>query len=202
MYESIKSNVVRVPSFVSAPAKSCLLSLLQKHASERLGFGAAGARDVKRHSFFTGVDFEKLARFEIDAPFVPTVMDDEDCMNFEGTYTKEPVAGGDAGGEDAVAASASSSSSRKRLVSLVSLKKHKDAFKDFDFTSPPTLPKQNSRLNIYSNSMPECGGASKDDTFSSCSEMALYADTASPSSMENRPGRGISRTGRSFVFCL
>ena len=45
--------------------------------------GAAGAEDVKSHSWFSGVDWDALVRKQIQAPFIPPVRHAGDTSNFE-----------------------------------------------------------------------------------------------------------------------
>lgn len=47
--------------------------LLVKNPRKRLGGGEGDARELKRHSFFKTLDWNKLARKEIPAPFVPII---------------------------------------------------------------------------------------------------------------------------------
>ncbi len=47
------SRVGRVSRVSRVKGSGLTLNLLKKNASERLGFGPAGAQDVKRHPFFT-----------------------------------------------------------------------------------------------------------------------------------------------------
>lgn len=47
--------------------------LLVKDPRKRLGGGEEDAAELKRHSFFKDLDWNKLARKEIAAPFKPVI---------------------------------------------------------------------------------------------------------------------------------
>lgn len=47
--------------------------LLVKDPRKRLGGGDEDAAELKRHPFFKNLDWEKLARKEIPAPFKPVI---------------------------------------------------------------------------------------------------------------------------------
>lgn len=47
--------------------------LLVKDPRKRLGGGEEDAKELKRHSFFKTLDWDKLARKEIPAPFKPMI---------------------------------------------------------------------------------------------------------------------------------
>ncbi|KAL3783671.1 hypothetical protein ACHAW5_007500, partial [Stephanodiscus triporus] len=60
-----------------------LNGMLQKRPTERLGCLAGGYRDVKDHAFFQEVNFNKLVKKQIKAPWVPQIEDPLDISNFE-----------------------------------------------------------------------------------------------------------------------
>jgi hypothetical protein len=47
---------------------------MHKNPARRLGAGRDDAEEVKRHPYFTGVDWEALLRRETTPPFVPTIV--------------------------------------------------------------------------------------------------------------------------------
>ena len=53
------------------------------HEFNNLGCLAGGYRDVKNHAFFQEVNFNKLAKKQIKAPWVPQIDDPLDISNFE-----------------------------------------------------------------------------------------------------------------------
>ncbi|KAH1010205.1 ribosomal protein S6 kinase alpha-5 isoform X2 [Dendroctonus ponderosae] len=66
--------------------------LLIKDPRRRLGGRGEDALELKRHAFFKGLDWEKVARKEIRPPFVPIIKGELDVSNFSEEFTKmEPV---------------------------------------------------------------------------------------------------------------
>lgn len=55
------------------------------------GTGPTGADEIKAHRFFKGIDWTKLARKEISAPFKPNIQHELDTSNFSDDFTKMAV---------------------------------------------------------------------------------------------------------------
>lgn len=55
------------------------------------GTGPTGADEIKAHRFFKGIDWTKLARKEISAPFRPNIQHELDTNNFSDDFTKMAV---------------------------------------------------------------------------------------------------------------
>jgi len=89
MYQKILNGELRFPSYVSAEAQSLLEGLLTREVDKRLGSGPDGSREVKRHNFFSGIDWDKLEKKEIDAPFIPKVKSEIDTSQIDTTFTQE-----------------------------------------------------------------------------------------------------------------
>lgn len=56
-----------------------------------IGTGPTGANEIKAHRFFKGIDWEKLAKKEISAPFKPNIQHELDTNNFSDDFTKMAV---------------------------------------------------------------------------------------------------------------
>ncbi|KHJ78347.1 hypothetical protein OESDEN_22032, partial [Oesophagostomum dentatum] len=61
--------------------------LLQKDKHKRLG-SKEDFKEVKAHEFFKVIDWEKLLKREIKAPFVPQVKDERDVRNIAEDFVK------------------------------------------------------------------------------------------------------------------
>jgi len=70
-------------SKLSQHAMDLMFGMLQKRPTERLGCLAGGYRDVKHHEFFKEVNFNKLVKKQIKAPWVPFIEDALDISHFE-----------------------------------------------------------------------------------------------------------------------
>ncbi|KAL7485761.1 hypothetical protein ACHAW6_011359 [Cyclotella cf. meneghiniana] len=84
-------NIVRgkfdFPAEVSYYAKDLINRMLVVPQYDRLGSFAGAEMDIKRHPFFDGIDWEKLAAKSLKVPFKPTVKNPLDGSNFD-DYTK------------------------------------------------------------------------------------------------------------------
>jgi len=90
MYEKIIRAKLTFPPYLSASAKSFLAGLLERNPKQRLGGGDADADELKRHAFFEGLDWNKMARKEITPPFKPTVTQgDLDTTNIDDEFKAE-----------------------------------------------------------------------------------------------------------------
>jgi len=89
MYQKILNGELRFPSYVSSEAQSLLEGLLTRDVDKRLGSGADGSNDIKKHVFFSGIDWEKLERKEIEPPFKPKVKSETDTSQIDTAFTQE-----------------------------------------------------------------------------------------------------------------
>jgi len=69
---------------ISKPGLDLIFGMLQKRSTERLGCLAGGYRDIKNHQWFREVNFVKLVKKQIKAPWVPRVENplDTSCFDF------------------------------------------------------------------------------------------------------------------------
>ncbi|XP_014876726.1 protein kinase C eta type isoform X1 [Poecilia latipinna] len=122
LFESILNEDIVYASWLSKEAVNILKAFLTKNPARRLGcVPSEGGEDaVISHSFFTGIDWEKLNRKEIEPPFKPRIKTPEDVNNFDPDFTQEeptltPI-------DDPV------------IPSI-----NQDEFRNFSFTSPDLL---------------------------------------------------------------
>ena len=147
-YEKLLTNELEVPSDVSPEADSLLRGLLARNPAQRLGSKVAaheashdGVSEIKSHSWFRGVDFDRVLAMEETTPFKPKVKNMKDVSNFAAHFTKERLSmqhrgSGGSGGKEAGAPA----------------EKH---FPDFHYVAPPPsllLPLPVSLL--YTHSLP------------------------------------------------
>lgn len=89
MYEKIIRAKLHYPAYLSANARSLLQALLDRNPKTRLG-SINGAEDVKKHPFFEGIDWKKLERLELVAPFKPSVTEGTlDTTNVDEEFKRE-----------------------------------------------------------------------------------------------------------------
>lgn len=86
----IMAAKLKLPPYLSSQAASLIRSLLAKDPAKRLGHGPSGSDDIKRHPFFKEINWAKLERREIPAPFDPSVSGVESVENFDKIWTDLP----------------------------------------------------------------------------------------------------------------
>jgi serine/threonine protein kinase len=87
-YEAILKKDVCYPKEVTPDAKDLIEGLLTKNPDDRLNIAG-----VRRHPFFSEIDWEKLLAKQITAPFVPQFEeDDDDTKYFDTEFTREKPA--------------------------------------------------------------------------------------------------------------
>ena len=83
LFDRIKLSSVKYPSNFSPNVRDLLNGLFQKDPEQRLGNGPDGAKAIKSHPWFAGVDWDALYRKEVKAPFVPVIKGDLDLSHFD-----------------------------------------------------------------------------------------------------------------------
>ncbi|XP_009323763.1 PREDICTED: ribosomal protein S6 kinase alpha-3 isoform X1 [Pygoscelis adeliae] len=76
-----------MPQFLSPEAQSLLRMLFKRNPANRLGAGPDGVEEIKRHAFFSKIDWNKLYRREIHPPFKPATGRPEDTFYFDPEFT-------------------------------------------------------------------------------------------------------------------
>uniref|UniRef100_A0A8C9NQ25 Ribosomal protein S6 kinase n=1 Tax=Serinus canaria TaxID=9135 RepID=A0A8C9NQ25_SERCA len=74
-----------MPQFLSLEAQSLLRMLFKRNPANRLG--PDGVEEIKRHAFFSKIDWNKLYRREIHPPFKPATGRPEDTFYFDPEFT-------------------------------------------------------------------------------------------------------------------
>ncbi|RSH86881.1 camp-dependent protein kinase catalytic subunit [Apiotrichum porosum] len=83
LYEKIIGGKVRYPTYFDALAKDLLKNLLVGDLTKRYGNLRAGSSDIFAHGWFAEVDWDKLYRREIPAPYVPKIDGEGDASQFD-----------------------------------------------------------------------------------------------------------------------
>ncbi|XP_078538765.1 ribosomal protein S6 kinase alpha-1 isoform X1 [Lissotriton helveticus] len=76
-----------MPQFLSNEAQSLLRALFKRNPNNRLGSSMDCAEEIKRHPFFSTIDWNKLFRRELPPPFKPAVAQPDDTFYFDTEFT-------------------------------------------------------------------------------------------------------------------
>ncbi|KAL8855079.1 MAG: hypothetical protein Q9221_000276 [Calogaya cf. arnoldii] len=99
IYENIIKGKVKYPPYIHPDAQDLLQRLITPDLTKRLGNLHAGSKDVMNHTWFAEVTWERLARKDIDAPYVPPVQAGVgDSSQFD-KYPEDPEKYGEKGSD-------------------------------------------------------------------------------------------------------
>jgi serine/threonine protein kinase len=89
---NLRSAELTFPQYVTEPSRSFIGGLLNKNPSRRLG-ATEGAMELKRHIFFSGLNWIQVAAREVPTPINPSkkLKGEEDVSNFHPQFTRLPL---------------------------------------------------------------------------------------------------------------
>lgn len=88
LFDQICYSPLKWPAKLDPSAKDFLNRLLDRNPATRIGCGPTGKADIQQHAFFSGMDWDKLAKRQIPPPFKPNVRSTE---YFGKEFTDEPA---------------------------------------------------------------------------------------------------------------
>ncbi|KAJ6229599.1 ribosomal protein S6 KINASE [Anaeramoeba flamelloides] len=88
-FELILKAKLKIPFYVEDEARDLISSLLNRNPEKRLGM--KGVEEIKQHSFFSDLDWQKIYNKEYKPEFIPTIEDITDVGNFDEEFTEEKV---------------------------------------------------------------------------------------------------------------
>ncbi|CAK3999774.1 cAMP-dependent kinase type 2 [Lecanosticta acicola] len=97
IYENILKGRVKYPPYIHPDAQDLLGKLITADLTKRLGNLHGGSKDVMNHPWFAEVTWERLAKKDIDAPYVPPVRGGAGDASLFDKYPEETEAYGQAG---------------------------------------------------------------------------------------------------------
>ena len=78
LFNSIKSEQVKFPKYLSKEAVSLLEGFFIKDPDKRLGSGEFGVDMIKKHPFFKNIDWDAIFNKKINPPFKPRIKNEAD----------------------------------------------------------------------------------------------------------------------------
>lgn len=93
--EELYNKRILIPDYVTDEASDLIKKLLMVNPKKRLGYGEDGAKKIKQHPYFKGVNWDNVWYQKIDPPFVPNLKDETDLTYFDQTFTNEKINSGD-----------------------------------------------------------------------------------------------------------
>jgi len=87
MFKNILEKPVEMKGYFSSEASSLLSALLVVQPAKRL----SNPLEIKKHEFFRGVDWQKLAKKQLKPPFKPNVSNVKDLKYFDKMFTEESI---------------------------------------------------------------------------------------------------------------
>ncbi|XP_065369950.1 protein kinase C isoform X3 [Calliphora vicina] len=88
LFDSIMHDDVLYPVWLSREAVSILKGFLTKNPEQRLGC-SGDENEIRRHPFFSKLDWDELEKRNIKPPFRPKMKNPRDANNFDTEFTKE-----------------------------------------------------------------------------------------------------------------
>ena len=82
---------IKCPEYFSPDAKSLCLGLLNRDKEQRIGSESRDATSIRRHPFFSKINWVKLEAKEIEPPWRPQIEEELDTSQFDPTFTNMPV---------------------------------------------------------------------------------------------------------------
>jgi len=83
LYERILEGRLRWPSYFDPAAKDLIKRLLSPDLTKRYGNLKSGSADIKKHKWFSEIDWKKLAEVKVKAPYIPPFTGEGDASNFD-----------------------------------------------------------------------------------------------------------------------
>lgn len=89
LFNAIQHNDVPYPSNISESSISCVKMLLERDPIKRLGMKSSPYGRIRKHPFFSKIDWNKIKNKQLEPPFVPTIKSALDVSNFDADFINE-----------------------------------------------------------------------------------------------------------------
>jgi len=155
--QNIVNGTLRFKGFERS-CKQLISMLLKREPHERLGCGYGGEERIREHAWFREIDWDKLLRKELRAPWVPPLAGNSDTSHFDGAELDEVAVKVDTSGWDikfgeptTEAEAAFLSEKEQRYLKKVS--SQGSFFEDSSILGPAASNEQPGTYDIFSKAM-------------------------------------------------
>ena len=80
-------------ALTSKDRKDIISKLLNPNPKKRLGYGLDGAKNIKEHAYFQGINWEDAWNRQLTPPFIPNLKGETDLSYFDRMFTDEKIEG-------------------------------------------------------------------------------------------------------------
>lgn len=172
MYKRVLEDSLEFPGDFDPITCSFLTGLLEKEASERLGWGEDGIEEIKAHPYFDFIkDWEHVGQLKLQPPYIPFIRNEQDISNFDDMFTNLPV-----------------KISQSSQIDMDEHGQQQDPFEGFSFNNvvqQQTISHHNSTNTIAKQPFIDTSNSTSTVRIRKRHSAALLSFTSSPSSNSN-----------------
>lgn len=86
--DKILKGRLALPPYLSIEARDLIKRLLKRNMGSRLGSSPDDAEEIKAHSFFRHLDWQMVKNRQLEPPFRPMIVNEEDASLFDTKFTQ------------------------------------------------------------------------------------------------------------------
>lgn len=87
--EKILKGKVLLPPYLTPDARDLIRKLLKRQVGQRLGSGPENGEAIKKHHFFSNVNWNDVYQRKLKPPFIPCLDSEDDVSQFDAKFTKQ-----------------------------------------------------------------------------------------------------------------
>ena len=82
---------ITLPDYITQEEKDFISQLLIVDPKKRLGYGKEGAKKIKEHPYFEGINWEEAWERKLNPPLIPSLSSETDLSYFDPKFTDEKI---------------------------------------------------------------------------------------------------------------